>query len=118
MPSIMDIAERHDLLVIEDACQAIGASFADKPIGSWELSAAFSLHPLKSINVWCDDGVILTRDGELAEQLRLYRNHGLCNPDDAEIFGINSRLDTVQAAVGSRLIQNAERITESRMRVA
>ena len=118
MPAIMDIAERHDLLVIEDACQAIGASFADKPVGSWGLSAAFSLHPLKSINVWGDGGVILTRDGELAEQLRLYRNHGLCNRDDAEIFGINSRLDTVQAVVGSRLIQNAERITESRIRVA
>jgi dTDP-4-amino-4,6-dideoxygalactose transaminase len=118
MSAIMEIAERHELLIIEDASQAIGASFADKPVGSWGIASAFSLHPLKSINVWGDGGVILTRDGELAEQLRLYRNHGLRDRDNAEIFGINSRLDTIQAVVGSRLLQNAAQITENRIRVA
>ena len=117
MPSIMSIAERHGLLVFEDACQALGASYDDKPVASWGIASGFSLHPLKAINVWGDGGVVLTQDAELAEMLRLYRNHGLINRDEAEIFGVNSRLDTVQAVVGRRLIRDAEDITENRIRV-
>ena len=115
MPAIMDIARQHDLLVIEDACQAIGASIDGQPVGSWGATACFSLHPLKNLNVWGDGGVIVTRAAELAKKLRLYRNHGFIDRDQAVMFGCNSRLDTLQAVVGKRLIEQVEFITDQRI---
>ncbi len=115
MPAIMKIADKHGLLVIEDACQAIAASLDGKPVGSWGETAAFSLHPLKNLNVWGDGGVIVTRSAQLAEKLRLYRNHGLINRDEVVMFGYNSRLDTLQAVIGNRLIEQAEFITNQRI---
>ncbi len=115
MPAIMKIADKHNLLVIEDACQAIAASLDGKPVGSWGETAAFSLHPLKNLNVWGDGGVIVTRSAQLAEKLRLYRNHGLINRDEVVMFGYNSRLDTLQAVIGNRLIEQAEFITNQRI---
>jgi aminotransferase EvaB len=115
MPAIADIAARHKLLVVEDACQAIGARQDGKPVGTWGLTACFSLHPLKNLNVWGDGGVILTRSEELAEQLRLFRNHGLVGRDEVAIFGCNCRLDTLQAVIGNRLIKEVEFITAQRI---
>lgn len=115
MPDIMKIARRYGLYVVEDACQAIGASINGQPIGSWGETACFSVHPLKNLNVWGDGGVIVTRSPELAEKLRLFRNHGLVNRDEAVMFGHNSRLDTLQAVVGNRLIQQLDWITERRI---
>jgi dTDP-4-amino-4,6-dideoxygalactose transaminase len=115
MPRIMDVARRHGLHVVEDACQAIGASLDGKPVGSWGATACFSLHPLKNLNVWGDGGVIVTHSDELAQQLRLYRNHGLINRDEVAIFGVNSRLDTLQAVIGNRLIRDVDVITSRRI---
>jgi dTDP-4-amino-4,6-dideoxygalactose transaminase len=117
MPAINKIAERHGLLVFEDACQALGAAYDSEPVGSWGLATGFSLHPLKAINVWGDGGVILTKNARFAEELRLYRNHGLINRDEAKFFGMNSRLDTLQAVVASRLMRDAKGITENRIRI-
>ena len=118
MPKIQEIADRHQLVVIEDAAQAIGASLNGEPVGSWGRTACFSVHPLKNINVWGDGGLILTRDRALAEELRLYRNHGLKNRDECVMFGVNSRLDTLQATVGIRLIEQAQEILDRRIAVA
>lgn len=118
MPAIMRIAQKHHLPVVEDACQAIGASLHGEPVGSWGESACFSLHPLKNLNVWGDGGVIVTRSHEVAERLRLYRNHGLRNRDEAEAFGVNSRLDTLQAVVGNRLLADVDFITNQRIAIA
>src|ERR1051326_8760101 len=74
MPAIMEIARRHNLSVVEDACQSIMGAIDGKLVGSWGATAAFSLHPLKNLNVWADGGMIVTHSGELAERLRLYRN--------------------------------------------
>lgn len=115
MPAIMRIAERYGLTVVEDACQAIGASLDGKPVGSWGIAACFSLHPLKNLNVWGDGGVIVTRSREFAEKIRLYRNHGLVNRDEVQIFGCNSRLDTLQAIVGNRLVREVDFITGQRI---
>jgi len=115
MPAIMEIANRHNLIVVEDACQAISANLEGQPVGSWGQTACFSLHPLKNLNVWGDGGMIVTRSVELAEKLRLYRNHGLTNRDEVSIFGCNSRLDTLQAVVGNRLIEQVEFITNQRI---
>src|SRR5581483_4645953 len=100
---------------VEDACQAVGASIDDRPVGSFGDAAAFSLHPLKNINVWGDGGVIVTRSQSLAAVLRLQRNHGLVSRDEVEVFGVNSRLDTLHAVIGNRLIATLPWITERRI---
>src|SRR2546426_4299585 len=115
MPAILDIAHRRSLLVVEDACQSIMAKLDGKPVGSWGETACFSLHPLKNLNVWGDGGVIVTRSKDLAEKLRLYRNHGLINRDEVTTFGINCRLDSLQAVIGNRLIRQVDWITNQKI---
>src|SRR5439155_15376400 len=89
MPAIMEIASGRNLLVVEDACQAIMASLGGKPVGSGGEPACVSLHPLNALNVGGDGGDIITRSQELADKLRLYRNHGLVARDEVRMFGIN-----------------------------
>jgi dTDP-4-amino-4,6-dideoxygalactose transaminase len=115
MPAIAEIARKHNLVIIEDACQAIGACFGGRPVGSWGMTACFSLHPLKNLNVWGDGGVIVTRSVEVEQKLRLYRNHGLSSRDEVSCFGLNCRLDTLQAVVGNRLIDQVGFITQRRI---
>src|SRR3546814_14824105 len=74
------------------------------------------MHPLKIINVWGDAGIVVTDDDEMARQLRLLRNHGLRNRDEMEIFGYNTRLDSVQAVVGKWIVRQARDIVEARAR--
>jgi dTDP-4-amino-4,6-dideoxygalactose transaminase len=118
MPAIMEIARRHHLLIIEDACMAIAATFNQQPVGSWGETTCFSLHPLKNLNVWGDGGIIVTRSSELYAKLQAFRNHGLINRDEAIMFGHNSRLDSLQAVVANRLIKDAEWITSQRIAYA
>lgn len=115
MPRIAEIAAHHGLAVVEDACQAIAGQIAGQPAGSWSAAAGYSLHPLKNLNVWGDAGVITTRDQELAEKLRMYRNHGMRNRDQIAFWGVNSRLDSLQAVIGQRLISQTEWITQKRI---
>ncbi len=118
MEAITAIAGSHRLPIIEDACQAISAAIDGRVTGSFGIAAGFSLHPLKNLNVWGDGGVVVTSDPDVRERLRLLRNHGLKNRDEVEIFGYNSRLDTLQAIVGNHLIRDAEAITNARIRNA
>jgi dTDP-3-amino-2,3,6-trideoxy-4-keto-D-glucose/dTDP-3-amino-3,4,6-trideoxy-alpha-D-glucose/dTDP-2,6-dideoxy-D-kanosamine transaminase len=115
MPRIAEIARRHGLAIVEDACQANKAARDGLPVGSWGATAAFSLHPLKNLNVWGDAGIIVTRSSELAEKLRLFRNHGLANRDEVLMFGHNSRLDSLQAVIGNRLIAQTDFITDAKI---
>jgi aminotransferase EvaB len=112
---ILEIARRHDLPVVEDAAQAINAAIDGKFVGNFGVSGCFSLHPLKNLNVWGDGGVIVTNSSEFARHLRLLRNHGLANRDEVEIFGVNSRLDSLQAVVGLSLIGQVKDITDARI---
>ncbi len=118
MYEIMEIANRYNLPVVEDACQAISAAIDGQPVGSFGIAAGFSLHPLKNLNVWGDGGVIVTNSTEIYDKLVLLRNHGLKNRDEVELFGYNSRLDTLQAIVGNHLINEVEAITAARIRNA
>lgn len=115
MPIIEEIAGKYKLTIIEDACQSIAADLDNKPVGTWGISACFSLHPLKNLNVWGDGGIIVTKSEEMAEKLRLWRNHGLVNRDEITMFGTNSRLDTLQAVIGNKLIEDVDWITEQRI---
>lgn len=115
---IQAIAVRRGLMIFEDACQSIGGELKGRPMGSWGEAAAYSLHPLKNLNVWGDGGVVTTRSAELARKLRLYRNHGLVNRDEIEFFGVNCRLDTLQAVVANRLLAQLDSITRTRIQNA
>ena len=115
MPKLMKLAKKYNIQIIEDACQSILGSIDNKNAGTWGLAGAFSLHPLKNINVWSDGGVIVTDNEDLYKQICLLRNHGLQDRDTVEILGYNSRLDTFQAVVGNWLLPKAIDISEKRI---
>jgi len=99
MDAINAIAEEHDLLVFEDACQAIGATYKGKRAGSLAHAAAFSFFPSKNLGAAGDGGCITTDDEELAAKARLFATHGSPVKYHHTVFGGNSRLDTLQAAL-------------------
>ncbi len=115
---ILEIAKKYSLFVIEDACQALGASIQGKAVGSMGNVGVFSFHPLKNLNVWGDAGMIVTNDRELYEKLLLLRNHGLKGRDEIEFFAYNSRLDSIQAAIGNVLLSDFPNICERKKRNA
>ena len=99
MDAIMDIANAHNLIVIEDAAQAVGASYGNKKVGSIGHLACFSLHPLKNLSAAGDGGVITTNNKLYYDKLMIMRNHGLKNRDECVYWSLNSRLDAMQAAL-------------------
>ncbi len=118
MPRLLGIARQRGIPVVEDACQAIMSSFDGRRAGSWGLASAFSLHPLKFLNIWGDGGVITTNDDDLAKSLRLLRNHGLASREVVLSLGCNSRLDTVQAVVALDGLDRADWILAKRQQNA
>jgi dTDP-4-amino-4,6-dideoxygalactose transaminase len=99
MDRVAQIAKRHDLIVMEDAAQALGATFGNRAAGSFGRLAAFSLHPMKVLGAAGDGGFITTSDDNLAGTLRMLRNIGQRERNRFETFAYNSRLDTLQAAI-------------------
>jgi aminotransferase EvaB len=115
MRKLLPIAEKYQLPIVEDACQSILGAIEGKNAGTWGNTGAFSLHPLKNLNVWSDGGVIVTDDQELADKLQLLRNHGLVDRDTVGLMGYNSRLDTIQAIVGNWLLPQTAEIARKRI---
>lgn len=99
MDAIRMIADEHGLFVIEDACQAHGARYKGRRCGSLGSAAAFSFYPGKNLGAMGDGGAVVTDDDDLAEWLRAARNYGSTIKYRHTIRGVNSRLDTMQAAV-------------------
>jgi dTDP-4-amino-4,6-dideoxygalactose transaminase len=99
MDQIHAVAQAHGLLVLEDAAQAHGAKYRGKPAGSLGHAAAFSFYPGKNLGAYGDGGAITTNDDQLAERLGLLRNWGSRKKYYHEEIGLNSRLDTIQAAI-------------------
>ena len=118
MPKLMKISKKYKLPIIEDACQSILANINGKNSGSWGEFGAFSLHPLKNINVWSDGGIITTNNYKYYKKLKLLRNHGLSDRDTVKICGYNSRLDTFQSVVGNWLLPKAKKIANDRIKNA
>ncbi len=118
MPKLLKIAKKYNIPVIEDACQSILGAINNKNAGTWGISGAFSLHPLKNINVWSDGGIITTNNKKLYEHIKLLRNHGLVDRDTVKINGFNSRLDTFQAVVGNWLLPKSKSIAKQRIKNA
>jgi aminotransferase EvaB len=104
MQSLMAIADAHRLVVVEDACPAVGAYVNGRHAGTLGKVGAFSMHPLKPLNVMGDGGMAVTDDDDLADWMRKYRNHGMADRDHIEFWGVNMRLQPFQAVVASRVL--------------
>ncbi|MDD3436474.1 MAG: DegT/DnrJ/EryC1/StrS family aminotransferase [Candidatus Gastranaerophilales bacterium] len=99
MKTIMDIAKRHDLFVIEDCCQAIGAKIGDKQVGSFGDAGCFSFFPTKNLGAMGDGGLLTTNSKLINDRVIALRNHGGAVRYYHDEIGVNSRLDEVQAAI-------------------
>jgi dTDP-4-amino-4,6-dideoxygalactose transaminase len=99
MDEINHIARKYNLLVIEDACQAFGATYKGRPVGSLGDAACFSFFPTKNLGTPGDGGLVVTNDDDVAKQIRLLRQHGSKKKYFHDIIGYNSRLDELHAAI-------------------
>jgi len=99
MDRIMQIAHKHGLIVIEDACQAHGARYKGRRAGSLGHAAAFSFYPGKNLGAYGDGGMVVTNDERVANSIRMLRNYGQREKYHHVVQGYNRRLDTIQAAV-------------------
>ncbi len=116
MDMIRAIADRHGLAVVEDACQAHGATFRGRTAGSFG-HGAFSLYATKNMST-AEGGLITTDDDDLADWLRLYRNQGMRSRYEFEILGYNFRLTDLAAAIGLVQLDKLERNTDRRRAIA
>ena len=99
LDAVIDLAARRGWVVVEDAAQAVGATLYGRPAGSWGVAGAFSFYPAKTLGAIGDAGAIATNDSSLAARLRMMRDHGRSETGEVEMWGRNSRLDNLQAAV-------------------
>jgi len=100
MDALQVIADQHELLIIEDAAQALGSKYKGKMAGTFGLASAISFYPAKTLGCLGDGGVVLTNDDEMYEKLKLYRDHGRDEATgDVVMWGLNTRLDNLQAAI-------------------
>jgi dTDP-4-amino-4,6-dideoxygalactose transaminase len=99
MERISEFAKKNGLIVIEDSAQALGSSFSQRKAGTWGMAGCFSAHPMKTLGCAGDGGYISTNDDELATKLRILRNHGHKTKEEFHCYGVNSRLDNLQAAI-------------------
>jgi dTDP-4-amino-4,6-dideoxygalactose transaminase len=109
MAPIMEIAERHDLHVIEDACQAHGARYQDHRAGGLGHLAAYSFYFSKNLGAYGEGGMVTTNDSDLACKVRILRDHGSPERYHHEMVGLNGRLDEIQAAVLRAKLPHLER---------
>lgn len=99
MDSIMEIAKKYNLHVIEDAAQAIGSTYKGKQVGEMSSAATYSFFPTKNLGAYGDGGMLVSNNDELAELARVIRVHGSKPKYHHHVLGYNSRLDEMQAAV-------------------
>ena len=119
MEEICSIAKKHGLIVIEDACQAIGAKFNNKHVGTFGMFGCFSLHPMKSLSCAGDGGYIVTDDKKKYDRLISLRNHGQSeNKKEIHEFGFNSRLDNIQAAIANVKLKYLDKNNDIRRSIA
>ena len=99
MEKIMKIANKNNLIVIEDSAQSMGATYKNKHAGTFGLCGAISFHPLKNLNGIGDGGMLITDSKKIADKVYKYRKHGLVSRDYDEDFGVNARLDIIHAEI-------------------
>lgn len=118
MGSIMAIAQRHSLFVVEDSCQAHGALYQGKKVGGIGHVGCFSFYPTKNLGACGDGGLVTTNDEEIAARLRLLRNYGQPRKYHHVLVGVNSRLDEMQAAILRVKLRHLDEWNERRRKSA
>lgn len=118
MNAILAYAKEHDLLVVEDASQAHGATLQEKKAGSFGETAAFSFYPTKNLGALGDGGAITTSDANLATILKSLRNYGRSAAHTNEYVGFNSRLDALQALFLSEKLKSVSAENQTRQNLA
>jgi dTDP-4-amino-4,6-dideoxygalactose transaminase len=118
MDPVLEAAKRHDLVVIEDACQAHGAKYKGRRAGSMGHAAAFSFYPTKNLGGCGDGGIVVTDDAEVIERVRAMRNCGQRRKYYHEFLPFNHRMDTLQAAILRVKLRYLEDWIEARRRNA
>ena len=110
MFEIMKIAKKNKIHVVEDACMSIGAKVRNKSPGTFGIINAFSMHPLKSLNVMGDAGIVATNDKKIYLWIKKFRNHGMINRDHIDFWGLNLRMQPLQAIVASKGLRKINRV--------
>lgn len=118
MIAVMDIANRHDLFVVEDCAQSFGATLAGKPAGSFGHAGAYSFYPTKTMGGLGDGGIISTDDAVVDARIREFRNHGIGAGGEHVRLGFNSRLDEIQAAILRIKLEHIDRMNDRRREIA
>ena len=118
MPEIMQIANQHNLLVLEDSAQSHGAQIQGKKAGNWGDASGFSFYPGKNLGALGDAGAVTTNDAELATMLKALRNYGSHEKYKNLVPGVNSRLDEIQAAMLDIKLKYLDQETQHRRYIA
>ena len=118
MPAKVDELQSLGLPLVEDAAQAHGSVSKDGKCGSMGVSAAFSFYPTKNLGAYGDGGMIVTRDGSIAERARLFRNYGQSKLYASEVEGVNSRLDELHAAMLRVKLRKLDHWNERRQQIS
>lgn len=118
MTPLMALAEKHGLMVIEDCAQSFGAAYGEKMTGAIGLAGCHSFFPSKNLGCYGDGGMITTNNAQLAEILRMLRNHGSNVRYQHDIIGYNSRLDELQAVILRVKLKHIEQFNAGRRRAA
>lgn len=118
MEPLMAIAKKYNLFVIEDACQAHGAEYHGKKAGSIGDIGCFSFYPGKNLGAYGDAGALVTRNDEIAERVRILRDHGQTKKYTHKIIGWNGRMDGIQGAILNVKLRYINRWNEARRHIA
>jgi dTDP-4-amino-4,6-dideoxygalactose transaminase len=116
--TLLKLCRQHNLFLIEDCAQAHLTSYAGKMVGSFGKANAFSFYPTKNLGAYGDAGCVTTNDEALAERIRRFCNHGALRRHDHEMEGMNSRMDTLQAAVLNAKLPYLAKWNNTRMKHA
>ena len=118
MDALTDIAREHGLVLLEDAAQALGARYRGRPAGSFGRAAAVSFYPAKTLGCLGDGGCILTDDDEIYEKVMAMRDHGRDGTGEVVMWGLNSKLDNLQAALLRHQLRLYDRAITRRREIA
>lgn len=118
MDEVLEVAKKYNLFVVEDAAQAHGARYKNRNIGTLGDCGCFSFFPGKNLGAYGDAGAIVTNNDELAKKARMYANHGRMEKYNHEFEGVNSRLDSMQAAILDAKLKYLEKWNRRRREIA
>jgi dTDP-4-amino-4,6-dideoxygalactose transaminase len=118
MDPVMELAQKHGIRVIEDACQAHGAEYKNRKCGAMGDAGCFSFYFTKNLGGYGEGGIAVTGAQDMNQQIRLYRNHGHTTKFEHTVIGYNSRLDEIQAAILRVKLKYLDAYNDSRRRIA